>query len=395
MSLLAGGRSRREAAGPVSGFVATGFEAVAEELEDIVADDPGYSAQFCAFVDGRLVVDVWAGPDAEQDAIGAVFSATKGVSAICIGLLVQRGVLDLDAPVSRYWPEFAQGGKGEVTVRVALSHQAGLAGVEPQLTLEQLLDHGYTAERVAAQVPHWLPGSAHGYHPTIIGTLMDELVRRTDGRPLARFFREEIGDPRGIDFFIEVPPEQEERLRDTLPMEPTPAQLRQSADLLSPAPEPDSMFGMAMNAVHPRASSLLDLVTAPATRRAGHAAVGGAGSARGMARHYAGCIDEVDGMPRLLTPETVAAMTQIQTVGEDLVLGLPTRYAIVFQKSDDRLWYGSHQAFGHDGAGGAIGVADPWHHLAYGYIPRRMSFPGGADERGMRLAAAVRESLDR
>src|SRR3569833_2157684 len=193
MSLIAGGRSRRESAGPVSGFVATGFEAVAEELEDIVADDPGYSAQFCACVDGRLVVDGWAGPDAEQDAIGAVFSATKGVSAICIGLLVQRGVLDLDAPVSRYWPEFAQGGKGEVTVRVALSHQAGLAGVEPQLPLEQLLDHGYTAERVAAQVPHWLPGRAHGYPPTIIGTQMDELVRRAGGAPGRRCRRRRGG----------------------------------------------------------------------------------------------------------------------------------------------------------------------------------------------------------
>src|SRR3569833_2336154 len=209
------------------GFIARGFEAVAAEFAELLASDPVYSAQFCAALGGRVVADIWGGPDAEEDSIQGVFSATKGVSAICIGLLVQRGVLDLDAPVSRYWPQFAQGGKGEVTVRVALSHQAGLAGVEPQLTLEQLVDHEYTAERVAAQVPHWRPGKAHGYHGLVIGALMDELVRRTDGRPLARFFREAIGDPRGIDFFIEVPPEQEERLRDTLPMEPTPAQLRQ------------------------------------------------------------------------------------------------------------------------------------------------------------------------
>ena len=375
---------------PVNGVVADGFEAVAEELAALTAGDPAYSAQFCAYVGGRMVVDVWAGPDAEEQSIQGVASATKGVSAICIGLLVQRGVLDLDAPVSRYWPEFAQGGKGEMTVRVALSHQAGLPGVEPQLTLDQLLDHDYTAGRVAAQVPHWLPGKAHGYHGLIIGTLMDELVRRIDGRPLARFFREEIGDPRGIDFYIAVPDEQEPRVREVLPQQPTAEQLAALPPQQAPWAEGDSLSGMAFNtAVH----DPNNLGNVRAFRAAGMPAAGGVGSARGLARLYASSITEVDGAPRLLTPETVAAMAQIQTVGVDLVLGLPTRYAIVFQKPDDRLWYGSHQAFGHDGACGAIGVADPWHDLAYGYIPRRRSYPGGADDRGMRLARTVRQCL--
>jgi CubicO group peptidase (beta-lactamase class C family) len=124
------------------------------------------------------------------------------------------------------------------------------------------------------------------------------------------------------------------------------------------------------------------------------AAAGGVGSARGLAQSYAACISDVDGIPRLLSPATVAEMSRLQTTGEDLVLGFGTRYAIVFQVPDERLAYGSWRAFGHDGAGGAIGVADPEYGIAYGYIPRRMCRPGGADPRGLALARVVRHCLE-
>ena len=375
----------------VQGFVAPGFEAVRDELDQVISGDAGYSAQFCAYAGGELVIDVWGGTEIGRDSIQGVFSATKGVAAVCIGLLVQRGALDLDAPMIRYWPEFTQGGKGDVTVRIALSHQAGLVGVEPQLTTEQLIDHDYVAARIAAQVPHWRPGTAHGYHGLTIGTMMDELVRRIDGRTMAEFFRQEIGTPRGIDFFIATPDDQESRVVDVLPAQPTPEQV----ELLQQNPmtmDADSLAGMAFNlaASDPFNPPLSNL---RAVRAAGLTAAGGTGSARGLARLYAGCISEVDGMPRLLSRETVDRVAQIQVVGNDMVLPAATRFGIVFQKPDDRLWCGSHQAFGHDGAGGAIGFADPWHDMAYGYVPRRMSIPGGADPRGMSLAAAVRRCL--
>lgn len=373
----------------VEGLVAPGFERVRDEVASVAAGDPSWSAQLCAYVDGRLVVDLCVGPDIDADTIQGLFSATKGVSGVCTALLVDRGHLDLDAPVSRYWPEFAQGGKETVTVRTALSHQAGLVGVEPQLTLEQLTDHPALAERLAAQVPHWRPGSAHGYHALTIGTLMDELVRRIDGRPIARFFREEIGGPRGVDFFIATTPEEERRVREVLPPQPAAA-APPGADPMQASP--DSLTGMAFNAA---VSDPFDPLPAnvPAVRAAGVASVGGTGSARGLARLYASCISEVDGSPRLLSEATVAAVAQIQSVGTDLVLGIPSRFAVVFQKPDDRLRYGSHQAFGHDGAGGAIGVADPWHGLAYGYVVRRMPVPGGADARGLSLASTLRSCL--
>ncbi|MFD5128900.1 serine hydrolase domain-containing protein [Streptomyces olindensis] len=380
------------AAEAVQGFVAPGFEAVSKQLAQLIDENSGYSAAFCAYADGRTVVDIWGGPDAEEDTVQGIFSATKGAAGVCIALLIQRGLLDLDQPMSHYWPEFAQGGKASVTVRIALSHRAGIPGVEPQITQDQLMDHDYLAARLAAQTPHWAPGIAHGYHGLTIGTLMDELVRRVDGRTIARFFREEIGDPRRIDVFIATPEDQEPRVRDVLPQQLTPEQaaamqgspLRQTGDTLT---------GMAFNlAVDDPLAELLPNVRR--FRAAGQPSAGGVGSARGLARLYASCISEVDGMPRLLSPETVAAVSQIHAVGVDLVLGVPTRFGIVFQKPDpDRLRCGSHESFGHDGAGGALGIADPWHSLAYGYIPRRMSFPGGADERGMALAATLRQCL--
>jgi CubicO group peptidase (beta-lactamase class C family) len=370
----------------VEGSTAPGFEPVAEEFGRLLAQESDARGQFCAYLRGQRVADLWGGAGVAPDDLQGVFSSTKGVAAVCIALLVQRGALDLDAPVSRYWPEFAGGGKGDVTVRVALSHQAGIPGVEPQLTLAEIIDHDAVAARLAAQVPHWRPGKAHGYHGLTIGTIMDELVRRIAGSPIAEFFRKEIGDPRGIDFYIRTPEDVDPRVRMVLPASLTPEQEEQQKEQ---AAGPDSLTGMTFNAAGIDWDEPLPNIRA--FRASGQAAAAGVGSARGLARLYAMCISEVDGFPRLLTDATIARVTQIQTFGEDLVLRVPTRYGIVFQKADDRVTYGSHQAFGHDGAGGSIAVADPWHAISYAWIPRRMSFPGGADSRGLGLAAILRE----
>jgi len=372
----------------VEGGTAAGFEPVAEEFGRLLARERDARGQFCAYLRGQRVVDLWGGGDVAADDLQGVFSSSKGVSAVGIALLVQRGVLDLDAPVSRYWPEFAGGGKGDVTVRLALSHQAGVPGVEPQLTLDELMDHDTVTARLAAQVPHWRPGKAHGYHALMIGTIMDELVRRTEGIPIAEFFRKEIGEPRGVDFYLRTTEDVDHRVRMLLPADPTPEEQEQLGGGQPPAG--DSLTGMAFNrAVAAEHAELLPNIRA--YRASGQAATAGVGSARGLARLYAMCIGEVDGFPRLLTEDTVARVTQIQTAGEDLVLRVPSRFGIVFQKADDRLTYGSHQAFGHDGAGGSIGIADPWHGLSYAWIPRRMSFPSGADVRGLGLARIARE----
>jgi CubicO group peptidase (beta-lactamase class C family) len=384
-------RTSESSRSAVRGAVLAGFEPVRDELARMVDADPTYSAQFCAYVGGEAVVDIWGGSLTDGDAVQGVFSATKGMAAICLGLLIERGELELDDPVAEYWSEFGQAGKAGITVRLALSHQAGLIGVDEPLTLDRLIDHEGTASLLAAQAPFWQPGSAHGYHALTMGTLVDELVRRVDGRSVADFFEQEIAIPRDIDFFIAVREADEPRVIDVLPVADQSGSTAATTDV-GDQMDASSLSGVAFSA------SALDPFNPPlpnlrVIRAAGVAAAGGVGSARGLARAYASCIGEVDDMPRLLGPATVAEMSRLQTAGTDLVLGFPTRFAIVFQVADERLAYGSWRAFGHDGAGGAIGVADPAFRLAYGYIPRRMCSPGGADPRGLALASITRRCI--
>ena len=364
--------------------VVGGYEGVHEKLVQLVEDDPGVVGQFVAYVRGEKVVDLTVGDVAADDLIG-IFSASKGASAMCIAVLVDRGDLDLDAPMAAYWPEFAMGGKSRVLVRTALSHQAGLCGVEPQLTLKQLVDHPDLAQRLAAMTPHWLPGAAHGYHGTTIGTLMEELVRRIDGRSLPQFFSEEIARPRGIDVYLATDDETEARVR--------PVRRHPSDDPSRPAPRPvDGLTGMTFNDAAGWGDLRQTLLSnVESVRRAGLCAVGGVASARGLARLYAMAIDEVDDMAPIMTQDTRAQMAQLQSFGVDLVLGMPTRFAIVFEKPDDRMWFGSHQAFGHDGAGGVMAAGDPWHDSAFAWVPHRMAEVPGADQRGFELAAQVRK----
>jgi CubicO group peptidase (beta-lactamase class C family) len=376
----------------VQGDVAPGFEPVRSEFARLLAVEPDCSGQFCAYLHGRKVVDLWGGPEVSPDDLLGVFSSTKGVSGICMALLAQRGLLHLDAPVSRYWPEFAAGGKGGVTVRLALSHQAGLVGVEPPFASpEEVFDHALNAARLAAQVPQWYPGASRGYHSMTLGTIMDELCRRTAGIPLAQFFREEIGDHRAIDFFVGTTDKEEPRVKPLLPHLKVEPQ-----DVVAPGPpDPYDLQALANRAPATRRKPSPDAgVPAPnrqLVRAAGQAAVSGVGTARGLARLYAMTVGEVDGLPRILAPETVTAVSQIQTAGQDLVLRHKVRFAIVFQKPRPDYPFGSYQAFGHDGFGGSIAVADPWYDLAYAWIPRRMTVPGGADGRGLLLAKLTRQ----
>ncbi|MCW3492685.1 serine hydrolase domain-containing protein [Microbacterium sp. SSM24] len=374
----------------VNGSVAAGFEGVADAMAALAAESSDYSAQFCAYHRGVPVVDIWAGSDAGPDRIHGVFSVTKGMAGACIAILVDRGLIDLDAPVGRYWPEFAQSGKAAITVRSALSHQAGVVGVDPQVSLAVTLDHDEMARLVARQMPFWRPGAGMGYHALTIGTIMDELIRRVTGATAAEFFRDQVAGPRAIDAYIAVPDVMESRVDPVLPvrtMDAQPAEVPQQ-----PFVEPASLTGVAFNAARfdPFDPPLANL---RAARAAGHAAVGGAASARGLARLYAAITEDIDGRGPLVSSATVAEMSQLQVAAVDLVLGLPARYAVVWQKADERLAYGSHRAFGHDGAGGAFGVADPEFRLAVGYVPSRLTEPGGADPRGLALAAAARRAV--
>ena len=207
--------SRRRSA-TIGGFVAPGFEEVRAEFERNFTERGEIGAAVAAYWRGEKVVDLWGGrrtPESDQpwneDTMVIVMSSTKGLAAMTLAVANARGWLDYDAPVARYWPEFAQNGKAWVTVRQLLAHEAGLVLLDETLTIEKLHDQDYMAALLARQTPAWTPGTRHGYHTMTLGLYMQQLIRRADPahRSLGRFFHDEIAVPLGLDFYIGLPPE--------------------------------------------------------------------------------------------------------------------------------------------------------------------------------------------
>jgi CubicO group peptidase (beta-lactamase class C family) len=371
------------------GTVAPGFEPVRDALDGYLRDDPGYSAQLSVRWRGRPVVDLSGGSLLGPDDLTGVFSSTKGVAATVVALLLERGLIELDVPMARYWPEFAQSGKGSITVREVLAHRAGLVGVDGGLEVDDFVDTSRAAAKLAAAPPLWQPGTAHGYHALTIGILMEELVRRVAGVPLARVYEDEIRAPRAIDFYLGLPDDLEPRFRPVLPPEPTPAQL---AELAGTGWGSDSLSAVAFNAVDGAFTPATDPIgpNQRHMRARGFASINGIGSARGLADVYAAILGGPDAEP-LLGPATIEAVSRQQSYGVDRVLmGMTTAFAIGYMKPHPRMEFGSYRAFGHDGAGGALGFADPRCDMAFGYIPMPMQLPGGADAKSIELSRIAR-----
>ena len=362
------------------------FRSVAALFASYLAEE-GFSAQLSVRWRGESVVDVAGGPAVATASITGVYSVSKGVAALALATLFDDGRLVLDEPVATYWPEFAANGKESVTVRQLLSHQAGLPLVEGKPELRNLLESAQGAERLAAQRPLWRPGTAFGYHAATIGILMEELVRRVTGGTLQHLFETRVRAPREADFYLGLPESEDARYVPVADVRPTSAQTAELAnrpplDALAErvfgnfgVPEDRSPRGLSTNNV--------DL------RRAGPAAVGGVGSARGLARLYA------DALPAAANPiartEAFEAMAQQQVWGVDRTLNVPNAFGVVFMIPQPRMPFAGLGAFGHDGAGGALAFADPSTGISFGYIPVPMQYPGGADFRSVALARLVRQ----
>lgn len=367
------------------------FEAVHETFAAYCDADPTYSAQLSVHVGAERVVDCKGGSGMEPDSLLPVYSSSKGATAVVIALLVQRGQLDLDATVASYWPEFAQGGKGAVTVRQMLSHQAGLVGVDGGFTWEELLAHAPLADRLAAQRPFWQPGQAFLYHALTIGTLADELVRRIDGRTVADALRDDVTAPRGIDVWMGTPASEDHRVVEAQPpsVEELMAFLAESPGALGGG---DDITSQSLPPGNPM--EMLSRVNDVALRRAGPPAAGVLASARGLAALYASLRHGVGGEARVLTDDTIAQMSQIQANGFELGTGLEARFGVIFQAPCSPRWpFGSVRAFGHDGAGGSLAFCDPTYDIAFGYTVQRLPLPGGMDARAVELARLVRHCL--
>ncbi|TGA96778.1 serine hydrolase domain-containing protein [Streptomyces sp. MZ04] len=372
----------------VHGTTATGYEAVRDEFTRVLAGEkPDHAAQLAAYVRGKQVVDLWVGPDTDGDTLFAVYSSTKGAAHLTTALLVQDGILDLDREVAHYWPEFAAGGKGRVTLRELLSHRAGIVGADTGFTPEEIADDRAIAARLATQRPYWRPGTAFGYHALSIGALAGEVVFRVTGRTLREIYEERVRAPYGLDLHLGLPEALEPRFRSVLPMIPS---VTERAFLDAQPPQPDTLNSIAFNRNGAHPTDLEALPNSRLVRAKGPASVGGVASARGLAGMYAAAVGGLDGREPLLKPDTVAEFGQIHSSGYDLVIQAHRSYGVGFQNTAETGYpFLGAGSIGHKGVGGSQAFADPRSGLAYGYTRRRFPFPGGPPPEDERLVRVI------
>ena len=331
---------------PIDGTCAPAFAAVREAFAANFANDLEVGACFTAAVAGDTVVDLWGGfRDArrtlpwERDTIVCVWSTTKVMTAACAWMLAARGALDLDAPVARYWPEFAAAGKEELPVRFLLSHSSGLAGWDQPIEMSDLYDWERSTALLAAQAPWWEPGTASGYHALTFGHLIGEVIRRITGRSLGRFFRDEVAAPLGADFHIGLAPEHEPRL----------------GEMVAPTQAPDAMTDMLRRVMtNPRGWSP-SVARDRAYRAAEVPGANGHGNARSVARVAAALASggALDGV-RLLPERFFDAVLEEQIYGQDLVLGLPIRWGLGVGLPSKEMPLPSPRSFYWGGWGGSL-----------------------------------------
>jgi CubicO group peptidase (beta-lactamase class C family) len=367
------------------------FVPVRRMFDRYLAADPSYSAQLCVYLRGEPVVDLVGGHLLDAESVTGVFSVSKGVAALTVATLIDDRRLALDARVADYWPEFEDPDKDRITVRQLLSHQAGLAAVDGRFTLAEVLQSEAGATRLAGQRPYWRPGTAFGYHALTIGILMEELVRRIAGHRLQDVYESAIRTPRDIDFFLGLPESEDRRyvsVRDAVLTD------EQRAEIAA-RPPADQLAELVFANVDAAPGNSPDGITTnnPLVRRAGPAAIGGVGSARGLARLYAAALGHVG--PPIADRSTFEAMSQQQSWGMDRTLNVTNCFGVVFMTPQPRMPFGGVGAFGHDGAGGALAFADPETDIAFGYSPVPMQHPGGADHRSISLARLARECVKR
>ncbi len=379
----------------IDGLVAPGFEPVRDAFAANWERRGEVGASLCVYVDGAPVVDLHGGwTDRSEtlpyraDSLQVVYSATKGITAMAVATLVDRGLLDLDRPVAAYWPEFAAGGKAAITVRDVLSHRAGIPAVDTPLTTEEVLAVEPVLRALEVQQPLWPLGDGHGYHAFTLGWILGEIVRRITGVPIGDYVRDELAAPLGVEFWIGLPEELEPRVVPLLPP-PAPATREELAFLLRVG-GPGTLGQRALSI--DGALLVADLDGTPFNSRAYHAssmpAGNGVSNARSMARLYAACIGDVDGI-RLFGPGTLAEFSRVHSDGTDRVLSMHTRFGLGFGLDCELFDFGSDTAIGHYGAGGSAAFADPATGLAFAYVINYMATWLGHDPRASALISAV------
>ncbi len=379
----------------IQGYYDLQFEAVKDAFAELFDNPQERGAALCIQIGGETLVDIWAGT-ADKDGAEAwhsdtilnLFSCTKTLTAVAALQLVGEGKVELDQPVARYWPEFAAAGKQHITLRQLLSHSAGLPALRAQLPGEALYDWTAMTDALAAEEPWWTPGEAHGYAPITYGWLVGELLRRVDGRGPGESIVNRVARPLGLDLHVGLADSEFHRV----------AHISRAKGNLGDAAAQRLLkcFMSEPNAVSTRAftnpPSVLTSTNKPEWRRMAQPAANGHGNARSLAGFYSGLLDG-----RLLEAELIGELTREHRRGEDRTLLTATRFGLgcmLDQPDVANATYGlGPRAFGHPGAGGSIGFADPDRDLSFGFVCNSLGPYVLMDPRAQRLARITAECL--
>ena len=372
----------------VGGYAQNRFAAVREAFAANLASGADVGACFAATVEGETVVDLWGGyadPEKtrswEKDTLVNVYSTTKTMTALTALMLADRGELDFDAPVAKYWPEFAQAGKGAVKVSHVMSHAAGLSGWKEPISKHDLYDWEKVTALLAAQAPYWEPGTASGYHALTQGYLVGEVVRRITGRTLGTVFREEIAGPLGADFHIGLPASEDGRVADLIP------------------PPPGTAIGdgeqseLVANMSHNPGVDVMETRTR-AWRAAEIPAAGGHGNARSIAEiHILLANGGVAKGKRILSEAGCRKALELQIEGKDLILGGPVRFGMGFGLSGEQMPLPNPNTIFWGGYGGSLVIIDMDARTTFGYAMNRMEGTTTGDTRALGLAMGMWQGL--
>ena len=375
--------------GAVQGLVHDKYAAVRTAFEANLDSGADIGASFCATVEGETVVDLWGGfaDEArtrpwERDTIVNVYSTTKTMTALTALLLADRGELDFDAPVARYWPEFAAGGKDAVKVSHLMSHSAGLSGWKEPMVKEDLYDWDKATSMLAAQAPFWEPGTAPGYHGLTQGYLVGEVVRRITGKSLGTVFREEIAEPLGADFHIGLPASEDARV----------------ADLIAPPPAEAGLGAGPRSELQANMSDNPPLEVAETRTRAWRGAeipaAGGTGNARSVAEVQSVLANGgVAKGKRILSEAGCRKALELQIEGPDLILGIPARFGMGFGLAGGAVPLPNPNTIYWGGYGGSLVIVDMDARTVFAYAMNKMAGATTGDMRAFSLAMAMWEAL--
>jgi CubicO group peptidase (beta-lactamase class C family) len=370
----------------VSGFAQDKFNSAAEVFASNLESGADVGASFCATVEGETVVDIWGGfaDEArtrpwERDTIVNVYSTTKTMTALCALILADRGEIDFDSPVARYWPAFAQNGKAEVTVGQLMAHSAGLSGWKEPMSQADLYDWEKATALLAAQAPYWKPGTAPGYHGMTQGYLVGEVVRRVTGQTLGTFFRKEVAEPLGADFHIGLPASEDHRVADLIPPPAGPLEGQPSELLLNVATNPP-IDALATRTREWRAAEI--------------PAAGGHGNARSIAEiHVILANGGVAKGKRFLSEAGCRKALELQIEGYDPILAMNARFGLGFGLPGEMIAMPNPNSMFWGGYGGSLILIDMDARTTFGYAMNKMGVTTMGDERAMAISRAMWRSL--